>query len=134
MRFDLAGKRALVTGAGSGIGAAIAETLAGAGSRVFVTDINLAAANETTNRILAAGGVAESHELDVTDESQCARAARTTGPLEILVNNACVGHVGTALTTTSATGTLSNSAEVTRATNERPEVTSDVACQAPCVA
>jgi 2-keto-3-deoxy-L-fuconate dehydrogenase len=102
MRFDLAGKRALVTGAGSGIGAAIAETLAGAGARVFVTDFNLAAANETTNRILAAGGVAESHELDVTDESQCGRAARTTGPLEILINNAGVGHVGTALTTTGA--------------------------------
>jgi 2-keto-3-deoxy-L-fuconate dehydrogenase len=102
MGFDLAGKRALVTGAGSGIGAAIAETLAGAGARVFVTDINLAAANETTTRIVAAGGAAESHALDVTDESQCARVAEATGPLEILVNNAGVGHVGTALQTTGA--------------------------------
>ena len=47
MIFELTGKSALVTGAGSGIGAAIAETFARAGARVFATDVQIATATET---------------------------------------------------------------------------------------
>jgi 3-oxoacyl-[acyl-carrier protein] reductase len=54
MMFELIGKTALVTGAGSGIGAAIAETFARARARVFVTDINGATAEATASRITGA--------------------------------------------------------------------------------
>jgi 2-keto-3-deoxy-L-fuconate dehydrogenase len=100
MIFELTGKSALVTGAGSGIGAAIAETFARAGARIFVTDVQLATATETAQRITTAGGTATPLALDVRDEDACAEVGRQTGPLDILVNNAGIGHVGTALTTT----------------------------------
>jgi NAD(P)-dependent dehydrogenase (short-subunit alcohol dehydrogenase family) len=102
MPFQLTGKSALVTGAGSGIGAAIAETFARAGARVFVTDVNLAAAGETVSRIAADGGRAVPLQLDVTDEARCVEIPVTTGIVDILVNNAGIGHVGTALQTTGA--------------------------------
>ncbi len=104
--FSLQGKTALVTGAGSGIGAAIADVMAGAGARVFATDLNLATARATAERIQRNGGRAEAMALDVVDEAACSRAtatvAETAGPLDILVNNAGVGHVGTLVTTTGA--------------------------------
>jgi NAD(P)-dependent dehydrogenase (short-subunit alcohol dehydrogenase family) len=102
MSFQLTNKAALVTGAGSGIGAAIAERFALAGARVFVTDINVTAANETAERIAKARGSAVVMALDVTDEGGCRATAATTGPVDILVNNAGIGHVGTALTTEGA--------------------------------
>lgn len=102
MIFELKGKSALVTGAGSGIGAAIADTFARAGAHVFATDVQLASATETAARIRSAGGAATPLALDVRDEAACAEVARHTGPLDILVNNAGIGHVGTALTTTGA--------------------------------
>jgi 2-keto-3-deoxy-L-fuconate dehydrogenase len=102
MIFELTGKRALVTGAGSGIGAAIAQTFARAGAHVFVTDVQKETAAATAARITEAGGTAEPLVLDVRDESACASVAASTGPLDVLVNNAGVGHVGTALTTTAA--------------------------------
>jgi 2-keto-3-deoxy-L-fuconate dehydrogenase len=102
MTFQLTSKTSLVTGAGSGIGAAIAERFARAGARVLVTDINLAAAAETTARIVDGGGSAVALELDVRDEAACREVAATRGTIDILVNNAGVGHVGTALTTEGA--------------------------------
>jgi NAD(P)-dependent dehydrogenase (short-subunit alcohol dehydrogenase family) len=102
MIFELTGKRALVTGAGSGIGQAIAETFARAGAHVFVTDVKIETATETATRITSAGGAAVALALDVRDEAACVDVARQTGVLDILVNNAGIGHVGTALTTTGA--------------------------------
>ena len=97
----LAGKIALVTGAGSGIGAAIAERFARAGAHVVVTDVDEAMAAGTERRVVASGGTAESSRLDVTDEAEVRRIAGLVHErhrhLDILVNNAGVGHVGTML-------------------------------------
>ncbi len=104
--FRLDNKVAFVTGAGSGIGAAIAEVFAHAGALVFIADQNELGGNETVARIRASQGAAEFIALDITHEEQCERARRAvhahSGRLDILVNNAGVGHVGTLLQTTGA--------------------------------
>ncbi len=94
----LDGRVALVTGGGQGNGAAIARGLARHGARLIVTDINAETAAETASAIRAAGGVAESHALDVSDADAClALAARTEaslGDCSIVINNAgiCPRH------------------------------------------
>src|SRR6266700_2449405 len=102
--FSLQNKTTLVTGAGSGIGAAIAEVFAKAGARVFVTDRDAPSGRETVARISAAKGCAEFLHLDVANEEECERAKQTVlssqGRLDVLVNNAGIGHVGTMLQTT----------------------------------
>ncbi|MBN9692310.1 MAG: SDR family oxidoreductase [Verrucomicrobia bacterium] len=104
--FSLVGKTALVTGAGSGIGAAIAQTLASAGAHVVVADVNEVGGSQTVAVIQGAGGSAEFTLLDITSESACQELSRKLlprlGPLDILVNNAGIGHVGTLLTTAGA--------------------------------
>src|SRR5688500_13241108 len=103
--FDLTNKIALVTGAGSGIGAAIAVTFAAAGARVYVTDRTEAAARATASSVQGKATVT-ALPLDVTDEAQCAESARhvlgESGRLDILVNCAGIGHVGTILQTSGA--------------------------------
>src|SRR5262249_32613670 len=97
----LRGKIALVTGAGSGIGAAIAERFAALGAHVSASDLNRESAEDTARRIRAGGGAAEPLALDVTDEEAAKSAAATVRDrhqrLDILVNNAGIGHVGTIL-------------------------------------
>jgi 2-keto-3-deoxy-L-fuconate dehydrogenase len=104
--FDLSRKVALVTGAGSGIGSAIAHTFAAAGAQVFVGDLNEEGAREVVTGIRARGGHSEVLRLDVRDEQSCRHAAGAVvgmaGRLDILVNNAGVGHVGTMLQTEGA--------------------------------
>lgn len=96
--FSLTNKQALVTGAGSGIGAAIAETFAAAGAHVLVTDRDEKSGRETTARINVKGR-AEFLALDVVNEAHCAAVTKPVGRLDILVNNAGIGHVGTMLQT-----------------------------------
>src|SRR6185503_9309053 len=102
--FRLEGKVALVTGAGSGIGAAIAQVFAEAGADVFVTDVDSKAGEKVAAEMRKANRAAEFLELNVTDEAACARVAQRVhenkGRLDVLVNNAGVGHVGTILQTT----------------------------------
>jgi 3-oxoacyl-[acyl-carrier protein] reductase len=93
--FSLAGRSALVTGAGQGIGVAVARALAAAGAAVLVTDVDKDAAAAAAAEIVFAGGRAESAVLDVRDAGQAARAAGqaaglTGGTLHVVVNNAGV--------------------------------------------
>jgi 3-oxoacyl-[acyl-carrier protein] reductase len=87
---------AVVTGAGSGIGRAIAAGYAREGARVVALDINQAAAAETAQEILNAGGKAESFALDVTKRDDCSATAKQVadkvGPVSILVNNAGIAR------------------------------------------
>ena len=68
--FNLEGKSAVVTGAGSGIGRAIAIALAKQGAHVDVLEINDKASIETVNLIRSEGGQAESMSCNVTDHDQ----------------------------------------------------------------
>lgn len=68
----LEGKTVVVTGAGSGIGAGVAEIAAAKGAMVFVTDYDPAAASRVSDRISAAGGMSEAFHLDVCDAGGCA--------------------------------------------------------------
>jgi NAD(P)-dependent dehydrogenase (short-subunit alcohol dehydrogenase family) len=89
------GKSAIVTGGGSGIGAAIAKELAAGGASVLVADRNIAGADDVVRSIEAAGGRAISHGVDVSDavavEAMVAAAVATFGGLHLAVNNAGIG-------------------------------------------
>lgn len=102
--FRLDGKVALVTGAGSGIGEAIARLFANQGAVVLVADVRSDAAESVSAAIRDAGGIAHTWQLDVADEAQVTarfQEVRTThGRFDILVNNAGVSHVGNLLETT----------------------------------
>ncbi len=101
--FDLTGKIALVTGAASGIGEAIAFTLARAGAFVYVADLDEANGERVSNAIRNENERAAFLKLNVAEEQECRQAAefvhQEQGRLDILVNNAGIGHVGTILET-----------------------------------
>ena len=91
-RFDLSGRRALVTGGARGIGAGIAESLAAAGAGVVIGDILDDLGRTTAEKIAASGTRAGFVHLDVTEEAEWETAVTSTlellGGFDILVNNA----------------------------------------------
>lgn len=101
--FSLKGKVTIITGAGSGIGAAIAETFARAKALVYIVDVNETGAQEILAKIKKQGGKAKFAMLDVSRETDCRqfvkRVLAENDGCDVLVNNAGVGHVGTILTT-----------------------------------
>jgi 2-keto-3-deoxy-L-fuconate dehydrogenase len=93
--FRLDNKQALVTGGASGIGEATCRELARAGANVFVADINL----ERAEKLAAELAGAQAIPLDVTNPGSIQAAVTQVGELEILVNNAGIGHVGSIVNT-----------------------------------
>ncbi len=95
----LVGKRVLITGAGSGLGRALANHFGRRDWQVAVTDLKPAAAQETLHEIQAAGGKGLFDALDVTSEVQfeqlVGRVADEWGGLDVLINNAGVATAGT---------------------------------------
>jgi NAD(P)-dependent dehydrogenase (short-subunit alcohol dehydrogenase family) len=94
---DLAGRVAVVTGAGGGIGSVTARCLADAGASVVVADISPAAGATTVQAIRSAGGTATFVEFDATDPASVSQlmetAVTTFGRLDVVHNNAAATHL-----------------------------------------
>jgi len=87
----LKGKRAIVTGGGSGIGREICKRFAEEGTGVLIFDVNLEGATDTAGMVKSAGGNATSYHVDISDRAAVDKAvkdAERDGPIDILVNNA----------------------------------------------
>jgi len=105
--FSLQDKVAIVTGAASGIGAAIAESFARAGALVYVADCNEAGGASMVRQIEHQGGQTKLAVADIAREAECQALAQRVlaengNRCDVLVNNAGVGHVGSILTTEPA--------------------------------
>lgn len=96
--FSLEKKTAIVTGGGSGIGKAIAETFAQQGATVFILELNADTAEQTLNTIHSKGKQAFSFSCNVSDQNMVKSIAQQvmeqTGVIDILVNSAGIAHVG----------------------------------------
>ncbi|MES2828390.1 MAG: SDR family oxidoreductase [Bacteroidota bacterium] len=97
--FSLKEKTAVVTGAGSGIGRAIAVLFAKQGAKVHILEVNADAAKESLEEIEQAGGEGEIHACDVTSQQAVMDVFNNIGTVDILINNAGIAHIGRADTT-----------------------------------
>lgn len=97
--FSLAGKRALITGASSGIGLACAVALARVGADVTVAARRLDRLQDLVNSLQAEGLTAQAIELDVSDVEQTASTVAETGVFDVLVNSAGMAKHGPAVDT-----------------------------------
>ena len=91
----LEGKTAFVTGGGSGLGRAAAERFAEEGATVVAADVDVEGAEETVERVEAAGSSGEAIELDVTDAAAFHAAVDATADehgLDVILNNAGISH------------------------------------------
>lgn len=100
--FSLHNKKAVVTGAGSGIGRAIAVLLARQGAEVHVLELSGEQAAETVTEITNNNNKAVAHVCDVSDQQAVDNTFAVIGPIHILVNNAGIAHIGKADTTPEA--------------------------------
>lgn len=95
----LKGQRVLITGAGSGLGRALAEQFASAGWKVACSDVRLDAAQKTATDLAARGATALALELDVRSEEDFVRVVgeveKAWGGIDVLINNAGVATAGT---------------------------------------
>ncbi|WP_149276798.1 SDR family NAD(P)-dependent oxidoreductase [Pareuzebyella sediminis] len=105
MKFDLKGKTAIVTGGGSGIGRAIAITLASQGAHVHIFELKSDSATEVVEVISDQGGLATAHSCNVAVQDEVKdRIAHIghQGDIDILINNAGIAHIGNVEQTTEA--------------------------------
>jgi 2-hydroxycyclohexanecarboxyl-CoA dehydrogenase len=100
----IAGRVAIVTGGGGGVGRAICIQLARAGAEVWVNDLYGDRAEKVVREIEEEGGVAHPVVADVTDRDAVPAMVRTTGPVDILVNNAGIPPEGVTLKAFVETG------------------------------
>ena len=98
--FSLQNKIAVITGAGSGIGKAIALLFAQQGATVHLPELKQEAALETLADIKKAGGSGYAYACDITLPAQVAAMMQLVGNFDLLVNCAGIAHVGTATSTT----------------------------------
>lgn len=100
MMFKLTGKSAVVTGAGSGIGRAVALLFAKQGATVHIIDRNKEAANTVAGEIINKAGKTVAHCCDVAAQQNVKEVFDSIGRVDILVNSAGLSHIGTVETTT----------------------------------
>ncbi|MGM9475753.1 SDR family NAD(P)-dependent oxidoreductase [Pedobacter sp. GSP4] len=100
--FSLKNKKAVVTGGGSGIGRAIATILAKQGAEVHIIELGTEQAQATIDEIKDNGGVGFGYGCDVSDHQAVAAVFSQIGPINILINNAGIAHIGKADTTEEA--------------------------------
>jgi NAD(P)-dependent dehydrogenase (short-subunit alcohol dehydrogenase family) len=91
MADRLAGKTALITGSGDGIGKGVAMRFAAEGAAVIIAEYDAASGTACTAEITAAGGTARFLPVDVTDKASVTALMQAAGPIDILVNNAWRG-------------------------------------------
>jgi 2-keto-3-deoxy-L-fuconate dehydrogenase len=94
--FDLSNKTAVITGAASGIGQAVALLFAQQGARVHLLDMNEQGLAETLDQITQKGGVAEQHLADVSNQSAIHSLFQSIQTINILVNCAGISNIGKA--------------------------------------
>ena len=94
MDLKLDNKKVFITGAGSGIGQAIAKRFAEEGAEVFILDVDEAGARDTESAITQSGGKCSFHYLDVSDADSVNALFKEHGPADILVNNAGIASIG----------------------------------------
>ena len=97
--FSLQNKIALITGAGSGIGKAIALLFAKQGATVHLPELQEATALETLQEIRNAGGKGYAYACDITQPAMVADMMQQVGAFDLLINCAGIAHVGTATST-----------------------------------
>lgn len=97
--FHYENKSAVVTGAGSGIGRAVALLFARQGARVHLVDLNEVALQAVAEEIIAEGGTVATHGCDVTAQDAVRKVFNHIGQIDILVNSAGISHIGKADTT-----------------------------------
>ena len=101
--FDLGKKITVVTGAGSGIGKAIAQRFAAQNAKVYLLDLNEQALKETTQHIISYGGFAQAMTCNVADQQHVIttlqKIIENEKRLDILVNSAGIAHIGKLETT-----------------------------------
>lgn len=99
--FSLKNKTALITGGGSGIGAAISTLFASQGARVVIIDVDETGALKTVSAITAAGGNATFRQCNISNQLLVQQMVQEIGRVDILVNNAGIAHIGNVENTTA---------------------------------
>ncbi|MGV3588080.1 MAG: SDR family NAD(P)-dependent oxidoreductase [Adhaeribacter sp.] len=96
--FNLAGKTAVITGGGSGIGRSISKLFARQGATVFILELNPEAATQTLQDIAEQGGQADSFACNVSNQEEVTAVfeniKQQTGRIDIVINNAGIAHIG----------------------------------------